>query len=77
MARRRGSGLGRAVALLTSPKLAIALLVGILVCCVVGVTAFSDQRAWTLIFSTIWFNALLVLLAVSSATAFFSRIWKA
>jgi cytochrome c biogenesis protein ResB len=75
-ARRRGTGLERAIAFLTSPKLAIALLIGILACCVVGVTAFSDQRAWTLIFSTIWFNGLLVLLAVSSAAAFFSRIWK-
>ncbi|MBL0277582.1 MAG: hypothetical protein IPQ24_16135 [Anaeromyxobacter sp.] len=29
-----------------------------------------------MIFSTLWFNGLLVLLAVSSAAAFFSRIWK-
>ncbi len=29
-----------------------------------------------MIFSTLWFNALLVLLALSSGAAFFSRIWK-
>jgi cytochrome c biogenesis protein ResB len=63
-------------ALLTSPKLAIGLLVAILVCCVVGVTVLREERAWRLIFSTLWFNALLVLLAVSSAAAFFARIWR-
>jgi hypothetical protein len=66
----------RAYALLTSPKLAIALLVGILACCVVGVTVFRGEQAWRLIFSTLWFNALLVLLAVSSAAAFFTRVWR-
>jgi cytochrome c biogenesis protein ResB len=68
--------LRRSTALLTSPKLAIALLVVVLACCVAGVTIFRGEHAGVLIFSTLWFNALLVLLAVSSATAFFSRIWK-
>jgi cytochrome c biogenesis protein ResB len=40
------------------------------------VTVFRGARAGPLIFSTLWFNALLVLLAISSATAFFSRIWR-
>lgn len=68
--------LQRTYAFLVSPTLAIALLVGVLACCVVGVTVFRGARAWELIFSALWFNALLVLLAVSSATAFFTRIWR-
>lgn len=68
--------LGRLHAFLVSPKLAIALLVGVLASCLVGVTVFRGARAWELIFSTLWFNALLVLLALSAGTAFFSRIWK-
>jgi len=65
-----------AVALLTSPKLAIALLVVVLACCLAGVTVVRGARAAELIFATLWFNGLLVLLALSSAAAFFSRIWK-
>jgi hypothetical protein len=74
--RRAESILQRAYAALTSPKLAIALLVGVLACCVVGVTVYRGERAWQLIFSTLWFNGLLVLLAISSAAAFFTRIWR-
>lgn len=74
--RRRKTPLQRVHAFLTSPKLAITLLVGVLGCCVVGVTLLRGERAWAVIFSTLWFNALLVLLAVSSATAFFTRIWR-
>lgn len=68
--------LDRFGALLTSPKLAIGLLVAVLACCLVGVTIYRGERAGTLIFSTLWFNGLLVLLALSSAAAFFTRIWK-
>jgi len=75
-ARRPRTPLQRAYAFLVSPKLAIALLLAVLACCVVGVTVYRDARAWELIFSTLWFNALLVLLAVSSAAAFFTRIWR-
>lgn len=75
-ARRRLTATQRAYAFLVSPQLAIALLVGVLACLVVGVTFFRGERAWSLIFSTLWFNALLVLLAVSAGAAFFSRIWK-
>jgi cytochrome c biogenesis protein ResB len=67
---------GRAYAFLVSPRLAIALLVAVLACCVVGVTVYRGARAWELIFSTLWFNALLVLLALSSGAAFFSRAWR-
>lgn len=66
----------RAYAALVSPKLAIALLLAVLACCLVGVTAFSYERAWELIFSALWFNGLLVLLAVSAGAAFFTRIWR-
>jgi hypothetical protein len=60
---------------LVSTRLALALLVLVLACCVAGVT-FLRARASELVFSTLWFNGLLVLLAVSSGTAFFSRIWR-
>jgi hypothetical protein len=75
-ARRLRNVPERAYALLTSPKLAIALLVGILACCVIGVTVLRGERAWTLVFSTLWFNALLVLLAVSAGAAFLTRVWR-
>jgi cytochrome c biogenesis protein ResB len=60
---------------ISSPRLAIALLVGVLACCVVGVTVFTGERAWTVIFTTLWFNGLLVLLALSSGLTFLARIW--
>lgn len=66
----------RAYQLLISPRLALALLLVVLACCVVGVTVFPGPRAGELIFGTLWFNALLVLLAVSSAAAFAGRIGR-
>lgn len=60
---------------LASSKLAMFLLVSILACCVIGVTIVRGQRAGTLIFSTLWFNGLLVLLVVNVAFCFFGRIW--
>ena len=60
---------------LTSAKLAMGLLVTILACCVIGVTIFRGERAWTLVFSTLWFNALLVLLVMNVAFCFFPRMW--
>lgn len=66
----------RVYELLVSPKLAIALLIAVLACCVVGVTVLRGARAWELIFASLWFNGLLVLLALSAAAAFFSRIWR-
>lgn len=74
---RRPEGLARrAYDLLVSPKLAIGILVVVLACCVVGVTVWRGEEAGRRIFATLWFNGLLVLLAVSSASAFFSRFWK-
>jgi hypothetical protein len=75
-ARPRPGLLDRAHAFLVSPRLAIAILVVVLLCCLVGVTIYRGARAWEVIFSTLWFNGLLVLLAVSAGTAFFSRIWR-
>ncbi|AJE02476.1 cytochrome c biogenesis protein ResB [Geobacter pickeringii] len=60
---------------LASAKLAMVLLVAILVFCVAGVTLYRGARAWELIFSTIWFNGLLVLLVANIACCFFGRIW--
>jgi len=60
---------------LSSVKLAMALLIAILACCVTGVTVFRGDQAWTLIFSTLWFNGLLVTLVVNVAFCFFPRMW--
>lgn len=66
---------GSLFGLLSSVKLALALLIIILACCIAGVTIVRGERAWMLIFSTFWFNALLVLLVVNVAFCFFGRIW--
>ncbi|HEX9114306.1 MAG TPA: hypothetical protein VF888_08170, partial [Nitrospirota bacterium] len=60
---------------LSSKTLALALLVIILACCVAGVTLWRGAEAGRLIFGTIWFNAILVLLVVNVACCFFGRIW--
>lgn len=60
---------------LASVKLALALLITILVCCVTGVTIFRGERAWVLIFNTLWFNGILVLLVLNVAFCFFGRVW--
>ncbi len=61
---------------LASSRLAMLLLVVILGCCVTGVTLFRGARAGEVIFGTIWFNALLVLLVVNVACCFFGRVWR-
>jgi len=60
---------------LASAKLAMGLLVVILACCLTGVTIVRGAEAGRLIFGTLWFNALLVLLVVNVACCFFGRIW--
>ncbi len=60
---------------LASAKLAMFLLIVILGCCLVGATVFCGQRAMEVIFSTLWFNGLLVFLIVNVACCFFGRIW--
>ncbi len=60
---------------LSSVKLAMALLVVILACCLVGVTIYRGVEAGAKIFGTLWFNGLLVLLVVNVAFSFFGRMW--
>ena len=60
---------------LASVKLAIALLIILLVCCVLGVTVWRGAEAGRMIFATLWFNCLLILLVVNIACCFFGRIW--
>lgn len=60
---------------LSSAKLAIVLLIVILVCCVAGVTIWRGAEAGRMIFSTLWFNGILVLLVVNVAFCFFPRMW--
>jgi hypothetical protein len=60
---------------LASVRLALALLIIILICCVIGVTIVRGVEAGALIFGTLWFNGLLVLLVVNVAFCFFGRIW--
>lgn len=60
---------------LASARLAMALLVTILACCVIGVTIWRGAEAGRVIFGTYWFNGLLVLLVVNVACCFFGRIW--
>jgi hypothetical protein len=60
---------------LASTKLAMALLVATLLCCVAGVTIWRGVRAGEMIFGTLWFNGLLVLMVVNVACCFFGRIW--
>jgi cytochrome c biogenesis protein ResB len=60
---------------MASAKLAMVLLITILTCCVAGVTVLRGERAWVVIFNTLWFNGILVLLVLNIAFCFFSRIW--
>src|SRR5512138_454131 len=60
---------------LASSQLAMGLLVAILGSCVAGVTIWRGARAGEVIFSSLWFNGLLVLLVVNVACCFFGRIW--
>jgi len=60
---------------LASSKLAMFLLVFILACCVVGVTVYRGQKAGEMIFGTLWFNGMLILLVINVACCFFGRIW--
>lgn len=61
--------------LLASARLAMALLIIILACCLLGVTVWRETEAGRLIFGTLWFNGLLVLLVINIACCFFGRIW--
>lgn len=58
-----------------SAKLAMFLLVAILVSCLTGTTVFRGEKAWQLIFTSLWFNGLLILLIINVACCFFGRVW--
>jgi hypothetical protein len=73
--KRTLSFFGHSYAFLASVKLALALLIAILVCCIIGVTIYRGTRAGEMIFGTLWFNGMLVLLVVNVAFSFFGRIW--
>jgi hypothetical protein len=73
--RRPRSAGQRLFAVISSPRLAIGLLVAVLACSVAGVTIVKGEQAWAVIFNTLWFNGLLVALALSSGLTFFPRIW--
>lgn len=60
---------------LASSRLAMALLVAILVCCIAGVTVWRGAEAGRMIFGTLWFNLILVLMVINVACCFFGRIW--
>ncbi|UCE79253.1 MAG: cytochrome c biogenesis protein ResB [Nitrospiraceae bacterium] len=61
---------------LRSVKLALILFISILISCVTGVMFFPDQQAKAMIFSSLWFNSLLILLVVNIGFCFFSRVWR-
>lgn len=65
----------RIYGLLASARLAMALLVVILACCIIGVTVWREAEAGRIIFATLWFNGILMLLVVNVACCFFGRIW--
>ena len=60
---------------LASAKLAMLLLVAILISCLCGALLFKDMDARQIIFGSLWFNGLLVLLVVNTACCFFGRMW--
>ncbi len=67
--------LRKVYAILTSARLALALMIIILGSCLIGVTFLRGDRSWTGIFSTLWFNGLLIVLVVNVGCCFFGRIW--
>lgn len=61
---------------LRSKLLALALMLLILVVITVATVFLPDQIAHQLVFSSLWFNGLLVLLVLNTACCFFSRIHR-
>lgn len=59
---------------LRSKLLALALMLLILVVITIATVFLQDQIAHQLVFSSLWFNGLLVLLVLNTACCFFSRI---
>lgn len=61
---------------LRSSKLALVLLILILISCFVGVTLLPAPVSRVVIFSSLWFNSLLVLLVINIIFCFFGKIWR-
>jgi cytochrome c biogenesis protein ResB len=61
---------------LRSVKLALILLIAILFICLIGAVFLPPQVGLEFIFSSLWFNSLLILLVVNVGFCFFSRIWR-
>lgn len=66
---------GKLYDFLASARLAMALLVTILVICLVTATFLPKEKMVPLVFATLWFNALLVLLVMNIACCFSGRIF--
>lgn len=60
---------------MASAKLAMLLLVSILLGCLCGGIFFKEPQATEMVFGTLWFNGLLVLLVINVICCFFGRIW--
>jgi hypothetical protein len=60
---------------LASAKLAMFLLAAILLSCLCGGIFFKDESARLVIYGSLWFNGLLILLVINVACCFFGRIW--
>lgn len=61
---------------LASARLAMGLLVAILISCLCGGVFLGSEQAHQIIYDSLWFNSLLVLLVVNTACCFFGRIWR-
>jgi cytochrome c biogenesis protein ResB len=60
---------------MSSAKLAMFLLIAILGSCIAGVTILRGRQAWEIIFGSLWFNGLMILLVLNVGFCFFNRIW--
>jgi len=68
--------LGKLYDFLASAKLAMALLIIILIVCTAGATFLSGEKGVKYVFSSFWFNSLLILLVFNIACCFSGRILR-
>jgi cytochrome c biogenesis protein ResB len=66
--------IGKVLSFFRSTLLALILLITILISCVVGTAVLPDEVGRVAVFSSLWFNSLLVLLVLNVAFCFFSRV---
>lgn len=62
---------GKLLAFFRSTLLALVLLIAILVSCIVGAAALPVPVGRVVVFSSLWFNGLLILLVLNAAFCFF------